>query len=712
MGIPTDPNTMSQEATFGAPPLPQGGAGLHFNHRILCPVVTCPESSETSRRHFRDFSSIKNHLNDHVTGHLSGAVPVNFLRNYRYSQCSVCDKILHTRYNGICPRCRPAARAQEQLSSLRNPANPPARNLSSTQQPHTSNGQTITIPSLAEIHGKFVPTIRNIPLALRGLWAQCLKQALARAVWNNNEASWVELQMLAKCTLCHLGRAGRSHKSKKLNWTRSRLQRWLDGERAELWSDLPNFSRPHSKQPASDLIKSKQQERCINLTAEGGYSNACKVLVSSPPLNHTEEATNILANKHPTAIRPVNMSAFGNSSSALVPLADTNLIEKCIRSFHRLSGGGPSSLRPIHLQNCLSTEHRDEVLERCTDLTNLLAKGEAPASLAPFLAGANLTALPKKDNGIRPVAVGEVWRRLTAKSLCNAFKEQSASYFFPQQIGVGQSLGTEVGLETARQWQIRNNNNPTAVFVKADFSNAFNCVDRQAFLEQCRHHFPGLSRWAEWCYSQPSQLHFGSSIISSERGVQQGDPLGPLFFSLALQPLLIRLSNGRSEHGLQLAYSYLDDLILAGEQHAVAETFICVKNRASSIGLDFNFSKCEIIPAAGLHSSLNKDLFPEDVVYMPEGNFELLGGPIGSDAFCNSHTQKRVDKAKEILAALGDLPDPQVALTLLRHCASFGKLVFSLRVVPHQKHREALTCFDEAVRDCIETFMCCSFSDT
>ena len=94
------------------------------------------------------------------------------------------------------------------------------------------------------------------------------------------------------------------------------------------------------------------------------------------------------------------MSAFGNSSNALVPLADTNLIEKCIRSFHRLSGGGPTGLRPIHLKNCLSTEHRDEVLERCTSLINILAKGEAPESLAPFLAGATLMALPKKDDDI------------------------------------------------------------------------------------------------------------------------------------------------------------------------------------------------------------------------------------------------------------------------------------------------------------------------
>ena len=620
-------------APDGGTPNPPRGAGS----RIFCPVVGCPEALISSNRYFRDFASMKIHLNDHITGHLSGAVSTEFLNKYNYSQCRACDKVLSKRFRGICLSCRPRVRTQSQLNIIRSSANTTNSNPTSSHQSQPSTAPR-ALPSLAEIHERYTPTIKNIPKPIRKLFAQCLTKSLAQAVWTNNTTSWSELQMLAKCTLCQPPRAGKAHVSQRLTWSRSRLLRWLAGERAELWIDLPTYKRPKPRKFSAEAALIKCQEKCISLAGEGGFSNACNTLISPPPLGHTAEIAGRLADKHPTADRPIDLSNLGNTSSAVVPLADIDLVEKCIRSFHRLSGGGPSGLKPIHLKNCMATEHRDEVLERCCALLNMLAKEEAPITLAPFLAGANLTALPKKDDGFRPVAVGEVWRRLTAKYLCNIFKEQARTHFFPLQIGVAQPLGTEVGLETARQWSHRNKNNLSAILVKIDFSNAFNCVDRQVFLEQCRHHFPGLSKWAEWCYAQPANLYFGSDTISSEKGVQQGDPIGPMLFALALHPLLQEVNNGRSEGGLELNYSYLDDLILAGEQNAVAGFFHYLKRAASQIGLDFNTSKCEVIPPAGPEAIINRELFPNSIIYRDDGNFELLGGPIGSDSFCNQHT--------------------------------------------------------------------------
>ena len=152
-------------------------------------------------------------------------------------------------------------------------------------------------------------------------------------------------------------------------------------------------------------------------------------------------------------------------------------------------------------------------------------------------------------------------------------------------------------------------------------------------------------------------------------------------------------------------FSYIDDCCLAGEQVALATALHDLKQQAEAMGLKLNESKCEIIPVAGTNSTLDDSLSPPLTPVRREGNFELLGAAVGSRDFCNQHTQERVDKACKVLDAIGELPDPQVALLLLRHCCSFGKLVYSLRLTPHDAHDAALHNFDQAVRDCFEHFL-------
>ena len=90
----------------------------------------------------------------------------------------------------------------------------------------------------------------------------------------------------------------------------------------------------------------------------------------------------------------------------------------------------------------------------------------------------------------------------------------------------------------------------TWVMAKVDLSNAFNRVDRKVLLTECRDLCPDVFPWAAWLYRCSSSLLLGNGQeLSSQQGVQQGDPLGPLLFSLALQRLVDRLTpldRGRS----------------------------------------------------------------------------------------------------------------------------------------------------------------------
>ena len=56
-------------------------------------------------------------------------------------------------------------------------------------------------------------------------------------------------------------------------------------------------------------------------------------------------------------------------------------------------------------------------LDVLTDFVNHLSAGLVPLEMQPFLAGAYLIGLSKKDGGIRLIAIGDVYRRLTGKCL-------------------------------------------------------------------------------------------------------------------------------------------------------------------------------------------------------------------------------------------------------------------------------------------------------
>ena len=167
--------------------------------------------------------------------------------------------------------------------------------------------------------------------------------------------------------------------------------------------------------------------------------------------------------------------------------------------------------------------------------------------MSTFLAGGSLTALNKSKSGsifdIRPIAVGESLRRLVGKCLCAAVKTKAAEFFKPFQFGVACSFGAEKIAHGLRACIENHWLDVDFVVLKVDMKNAFNMVSRQALLSECSTHFPELLPCASWCYSQHPILWHPLGRLHSEQGVQQGDPLGPLFFSLVLNILVSKITS-------------------------------------------------------------------------------------------------------------------------------------------------------------------------
>ena len=100
--------------------------------------------------------------------------------------------------------------------------------------------------------------------------------------------------------------------------------------------------------------------------------------------------------------------------------------------------------------------------------------------------------------------------------------------------------------------------------------NAFNLVSRQAI-------FPELLLWASWCYGQHPLLRHHLGTMSSVVGVQQGDPLSPLFYCLVLHVLVSAIATEEGCSSLLFHEWYQDDGVINGPRLAVSRALSIIQ---------------------------------------------------------------------------------------------------------------------------------------
>ena len=114
-------------------------------------------------------------------------------------------------------------------------------------------------------------------------------------------------------------------------------------------------------------------------------------------------------------------------------------------SFPKGSGAGPSGMRPEHFKSVLKNTSAalvNKALTALTRLVNTMAAGKVPERVRPFLCGARLVAGKKKDNSLRPIAIGNLLRRVVAKCFTSALADKAAALLAPQQSTIGAFLAT------------------------------------------------------------------------------------------------------------------------------------------------------------------------------------------------------------------------------------------------------------------------------
>ena len=83
--------------------------------------------------------------------------------------------------------------------------------------------------------------------------------------------------------------------------------------------------------------------------------------------------------------------------------------------------------------------------------------------------------------------------------------------------------------------------------------------------------------------------------VSSETGVQQGDPLGLLFFCLVLHKLVATIASDEEASHLLYHKWYIDDRVVAGTWNAVTRVIVIIKEQGPHFVLFMKDPKCELL---------------------------------------------------------------------------------------------------------------------
>ena len=282
------------------------------------------------------------------------------------------------------------------------------------------------------------------------------------------------------------------------------------------------------------------------------------------------------------------------------------------------------------------------------------------------ICGARLFPLKKdKVGGVRPIAVGEVLRRVTEKILSKLpLTTESMTALLPLQTAfAGRSACEQVGL-TVQALVTRTPDTAGWLLCQIDISNAFNTVSRAAILKGVAAGAPHLLPWAAQSL-QPSSLFCGTTVIPSEEGGQQGAPLSPLFFALAIHEAI------SSCPPVARNLWYLDDGSLFGDPASLHHALVALQPSLAGIGCLINWKKTTIWGPGIASASQWPEHIPLDsplrlaslTPYSRESGVKVLGIPIhgkASTQFVRDCLEEQLAKQQKALDRLGALPDAQV----------------------------------------------------
>jgi len=341
---------------------------------------------------------------------------------------------------------------------------------------------------------------------------------------------------------------------------------------------------------------------------------------------------------------------------ATIPIViSIDMVERVAAKLSGMAGLGGTDV--VDLQNwllCFGAES-EAFREEMASWTNWLANETPPWPAYRALMAGRLVALDKQP-GVRPVGIGEIYRRLMAKCVLAVTGRQATTACDNLNLCTGLQAGIEGAVHAmGNAWQaaefrggktapktittIDSEVTTTSVVesgqpyttLLVDARNGFNELSCKVAMWTIRHQWPNGSRFAFNCYRHAAQLVIRRngrpcSIILSQEGVTQGDPISMVIYGVALMPLTETVRAAQPDI---LQAWYADDSSFGGMAPAIAAAMHMILEKGPARGYFPEPSKSILICNPAVRDAVHGEL--GEFHFQCEDGYRHVSGFIGTE---------------------------------------------------------------------------------
>ena len=190
----------------------------------------------------------------------------------------------------------------------------------------------------------------------------------------------------------------------------------------------------------------------------------------------------------------------------------------CLRKARRGAAPGPSGMTSDHLFPVLESDVESELF---VQVSSVLAVGSVPEEIIEAIRLGRMTALSKTEGGVRGIVVGDILRRLVARTMAKQIAKKVEETKAPFQY----ALTTKAGCEcVAHILQTLTELNQETTIISIDGVGAYDLISRNAMMEGLLRMEDGdqILPFVRMFYGNPS-THWWEDEMGVTQNIPQGE---------------------------------------------------------------------------------------------------------------------------------------------------------------------------------------------